>query len=227
LETERSTDTMLPGHSSGKGAAAQLRPPLSSETYVISFRKPSAESLRRIVAAQSRLEFTYPSVGATKAGGPAPAGYIVDHTSVELGRGSTTFDSARAALARWDQFRLSWLEVFPDDTPLLADETVIVLARAFGVWWTNAARIVYTIEELEESPARFGFAYGTLPGHVESGEERFLIEWDRKTDQVWFDIMAFSRPRHFLTRIGRRQARAMQKKFGQQSAAAMRAVVRN
>jgi uncharacterized protein (UPF0548 family) len=192
---------------------------------VISFRKPSADSLRRIVATQSGLEFTYPSVGATKASGPAPTGYVVDHTRVELGRGSTVFDRAQKALARWEQFRLSWLQAFPDDTPLRAGETVIVLARAIGVWWTNAARIVYTIEELEESPARFGFAYGTLPGHVESGEERFLIEWDRNTDQVWFDILAFSRPRHFLTRLARRQARAMQKKFGQQSAAAMRAVI--
>ena len=192
---------------------------------MISFRKPSADSLRRIIATQSGLGFTYPSVGATKTGDPTPAGYVVDHTRVELGRGSTVFDRAQKALARWDQFRLGWLQAFPDDTPLRAGETVIVLARAFGVWWTNAARIVYTIDEPEESLARFGFAYGTLPGHVESGEERFLIEWDRETDQVWFDILAFSRPRHIMTRIGRRQARAMQKKFGQQSTAAMRAVL--
>jgi uncharacterized protein (UPF0548 family) len=172
------------------------------------------------------LGFTYPSVGTTKAGGAAPAGYIVDHTRVELGRGSRVFDSARAALARWDQFRLSWLEAFPEDTPLRAGETVVVLARLFGVWWTNAARIVYTIEQLQESPAQFGFAYGTLPGHVESGEERFLIEWDRNTDQVSFDILAFSRPRHLLTRIASRQARAMQKKFAQQSTAALREIVR-
>src|SRR6185295_1704030 len=140
---------------------------LSSETRVISFRKPSADSLRRIVAAQSGLEFTYPSVGATKAGGPAPAGYIVDHTRVELGRSAQVFEGARAALARWDQFRLSWLQAFPDDTPLRAGETVIVLARAFGVWWTNAARIVYTIDEPDAPVSRFGFAYGTLPGHAE------------------------------------------------------------
>jgi uncharacterized protein (UPF0548 family) len=93
------------------------------------------------------------------------------------------------------------------------------------VWWTNAARVVYTIDEPEEPLPRFGFAYGTLPDHVESGEERFLVEWDRETDQVSFDILAFSRPRHFLTRIARRQARALQKKFGQQSAAAMQAVL--
>jgi uncharacterized protein (UPF0548 family) len=173
------------------------------------------------------MEFTYPSVGATKAGGPAPVGYTLDQTRVELGRGSGAFDRARAALARWDQFRLSWLQAFPDDTPIRSGETVVVLARALGLWWTNAARIVYTIDEPRALRARFGFAYGTLPGHVESGEERFLIEWDRNTDQVWFEILAFSRPRHLLTRIGRRQARAMQKRFGQQSAAAMQSIVAN
>jgi uncharacterized protein (UPF0548 family) len=192
----------------------------------MSIRKPSVESLRRVVAAQSGLEFTYPSVGATKAGGPAPTGFVLDHTRVELGSGSSVFERAKASLMRWDQFRLSWLQAFPDDAPIRRGETVIVLARAFGLWWTNAARIVYTIDESAELIARFGFAYGTLPGHVESGEERFLVEWDRSTDQVCFDILAFSRPRHFLTRIGRRQARAVQKRFGQQSSAAMQSIVK-
>lgn len=53
------------------------------------------------------------------------------------------------------------------------------------------------------SIARFGFAYGTLPGHVESGEERFQIEWHRSDDSVWYDILAFSRPNHPLARLPR------------------------
>ena len=73
--------------------------------------------------------------------------------------------------------------------------------------------------------SRFGFAYGTLPGHVESGEERFLIEWDHATDIVWFDILAFSRPRHYLVRLNRRRARAMQKRFAVESTAAMQRYV--
>ena len=68
---------------------------------------------------------------------------------------------------------------------------------------------------------KFGFAYGTLPGHVESGEERFLIEWDRETDKVWYDILAFSRPNHFLTRLGYPLVRRTQKRFGRDSAASM------
>ena len=81
------------------------------------------------------------------------------------------------------------------------------------------------MDEREGPLTRFGFAYGTLPEHAESGEERFLIEWDRAGGGVWYDILAFSRPRHILTRLGYPFARAMQKRFGQQSAAAMKAIV--
>lgn len=196
---------------------------------VISFRKPSPESLRRILAVQSGLDFNYPGVGTTAPGGTTPDGFTVDHTRVQIGRGAKVFDRGRAALEKWSQFQLGWVEAFPNDTPLRTGNSVIVLARAFGLWWVNAARIVYTMDESatgSSQTARFGFAYGTLPGHVERGEERFLIEWDQKSDQVWFDILAFSQPRHFLTRIGRRQTRTMQKRFAAQSAAAMTAAAR-
>ena len=69
-------------------------------------------------------------------------------------------------------------------------------------------------------------AYRTLPGHVESGEERFLAEWDRGDDGVWYDILAFSRPNHVLTRLGYPVVRRLQKRFGRDSAAAMLRAVR-
>ncbi len=189
------------------------------------FRKPSAETLRRILQSQAPLEYTYPSVGTKRTNAPPPAGYVVDHTRTIIGQGPIVFERARTAIVRWRQFQLGWLEAFPDDTPIRAGETVLVLARVFGLWWTNAARIVYTIDEMGDALASFGFAYGTLPSHVESGEERFLVEWDHITDDVWYEILAFSRPRHILTSIAYPFARAMQKRFARQSAAAMKAFV--
>jgi uncharacterized protein (UPF0548 family) len=150
----------------------------------------------------------------------------VDHIRVELGEGDAVFRRAEAALRRWEQFNLGWLEAFPADTPIRAGETVLVIARAGGLWWTNAARIVYTIDEVTGQGTRFGFAYGTLPGHVECGEERFLVELEQATGKVWFDILAFSRPRDFLVRMNRRRARAMQKRFALESTAAMQRAVR-
>jgi uncharacterized protein (UPF0548 family) len=192
-------------------------------------RKPSPASLRRTIAEQAPLDFTYAHVGATASLPhsplPTPHSYSTDHIRVELGKGAATFGRVKAALQRWQQFNLGWLEAFPDDTPLRAGQTVLVIARAGGLWWTNAARIVYTVDEQSNAVSRYGFAYGTLPSPVESGEERFLIEWDRETDVVHFDILAFSRPRHFLVRLNRRRARAMQKRFSAEAAAAMLSAV--
>lgn len=88
------------------------------------------------------------------------------------------------------------------------------------MWWLNACRIVRVIDE-EGAISRFGLAYGTLPAHVECGEERFMIEWDRATNRVFDDILVFSRPNHFLSRIGYLLVRRLQKRFGRESAAAM------
>jgi uncharacterized protein (UPF0548 family) len=187
--------------------------------------KPSAAARFRVLTKKSEQEYTYPEVGATANLIHSPASvsssYNIDHTRVQLGSGEVIFERATAELRRWKQFRLGWLEAFPDDTPLRSGETILVVARACGLWWTNAARIVYVIDEQQDGVSRFGFAYGTLPGHVESGEERFLIEWDRATDVVQFDIIAFSRPRHILVRMNRRRARAMQKRFAAEAGVAM------
>jgi uncharacterized protein (UPF0548 family) len=180
-----------------------------------SLRKPSVDSLRRFLAAQAAQPFSYEAVGAT-AQSP-PAGYAVDRTRIALGNGESVFHAAQLALQRWQQFRLGWVDVWSPDTPLEAGRVVAVLGRAAGLWWLNACRIVYTVNE-SGPVARFGFAYGTLPGHVQSGEERFLVEWDPQTDQVSYEILAFSRPNHLLTRLGYRQVRRTQKRFGRDSA---------
>lgn len=185
---------------------------------MLSLRKPTAETLRQIVKEQTNLPFSYSAVGATAL--TPPTGYVVDRTRIKLGVGQSVFDSAKVALQRWQQFQLGWVEMWSRDASLEPGQVVVVMGWAMGLWWLNACRIVYTVDE--SGPiTKFGFAYGTLPGHVESGEERFLIEWDRETDTVWYDILAFSRPKHVLTRLGYPLVRRLQKRFGRDSAAAM------
>lgn len=185
---------------------------------MLSVRKPSLDEIRRFVDKQARLEFSYSFVGHTAS--TPPAGFNVDHTRINLGSGEAVFLAATSAFERWEQFRLGWLEPWPPKTPINAGEVVAVLAGIAGLWWLNACRIVYVIDEAGPVQ-RFGFAYGTLPDHAETGEERFLIEWDRADNSVWYDILAFSRPRHPLTRLGYPFARLVQKRFARQSAAAM------
>lgn len=190
---------------------------------MLSLRKPSADTLRRFVTAQKELPFTYEAVGTTAE--TPPAGYVVDRTRIRLGGGEAVFQSAIAALRRWEQFNLGWVQAWPPETPIQKGEVVAVMGRAIGVWWLNACRVVYVVDD--QGPiSKFGFAYGTLPGHVESGEERFLIEWDRSSDAVWYDILAFSRPNHVLTRLGYPVVRRLQKRFGRDSAASMLKAVR-
>jgi uncharacterized protein (UPF0548 family) len=169
--------------------------------------------------AQARLGLTYSAVGATAS--EPPAGYVVDHIRIKLGEGEQVFTAAKAALVRWEQFRLGWVEAWPPDTSIEKGQVIAVLARSLGLWWLNVCRIVSVVDE-EGSVKQFGFAYGTLPDHAGSGEERFLVEWDRESDGVWYDILAFSRPRHLLARLGYPWLRRVQKRFARDSAATMR-----
>jgi uncharacterized protein (UPF0548 family) len=182
------------------------------------FRKPSLAAIRAFLNSQARVDFTYPAVGATAA--EPPLGYVVDHTRIRLGAGRSTFAAAQAALRSWEHFRLCWVELCWPDTPIEPGQVVAVLARICGQWYVNACRVVYIVNE-EEPARRFGFAYGTLPEHVESGEERFAVEWNREDDSVWYDILAFFRPNQLLVRLGYPLVRRLQKRFARDSAAAM------
>lgn len=184
----------------------------------LSLQKPTADILCQYLAEQAALDFSYPAVGATAE--TPPVGFVVDRTRIELGTGESVFEAAKAALRRWQHFRLGWVEAWSPDTPLEVGQTVAIMGWAVGFWWLNSCRIVYTVDESGPT-TRFGFAYGTLPNHVESGEERFLIEWDRNTNRVAYDILAFSKPNHILTRLGYPLVRRKQKQFGRDSAASM------
>ncbi|APW63590.1 hypothetical protein BSF38_05163 [Paludisphaera borealis] len=182
------------------------------------FRKPSAELIKKFLKQQSKGEFTYAPVGATA--GALPLGYRLNHTRVRIGQGVEVFERAKAALRRWEQFRIGWAEVQPADAPIVPGTVVAIVAQRLGVWWLNACRVVYVVDEADPI-GRFGFAYGTLPDHVGAGEERFLIEWDRNRDEVWYDILAYSRPHALLTLVGYPYMRWSQRLFGRRSAAAM------
>jgi uncharacterized protein (UPF0548 family) len=185
---------------------------------MVSFRRPSTVAIREFLRSQSKLDFTYTAVGATAS--RPPPGYVVDHTRIKLGEGEEVFAMAKAALGRWDQFRLGWVEAWPPETPIRPGEVVAIVARRVGFWWLNACRIVYVVDE-RGPVSRYGFAYGTLPDHAGTGEERFLVEWDRASGEIWYDILAFSRPQQILTRLGYPHMRRLQKEFGKDSAAAM------
>jgi uncharacterized protein (UPF0548 family) len=117
-------------------------------------------------------------------------------------------------------FSMPWVTLHWPSAPIRVGTDVAVSIHHFGCYSLNACRIVYVVDE-EVPIKRFGFAYGTLAEHAESGEERFTIEWNRDDDMVWYDILAFSRPRQMLARLGYPLSRLLQNKFAEGSKAAM------
>jgi uncharacterized protein (UPF0548 family) len=103
-------------------------------------------------------------------------GYPVNHHGGRLGEGLETFARAVEALRRWEMYRLGWTRLCWSDAPIVEGSVVGILGRHFGVWSLNACRIAYTIEEDGPRLRHYGFAFGTLPGHVERGEERLTVE---------------------------------------------------
>jgi len=190
--------------------------------------QPSEADVRKFIASQQDLPFSYPQPGATRnqpgnipRAPTGPKGYTVDHNRTKLGAGEQTYERAVAALRSWKQFDLGWVSLVPPGKDLEVGTTVAVCAKTFGFWSLNASRIVYSINENQNGNERFGFAYGTLPDHVERGEERFIVE--RQPDgSVWYDILAFSRPKHPLVRLGFPIARLLQKRLVRDSLAVMR-----
>jgi uncharacterized protein (UPF0548 family) len=184
-------------------------------------RQPSDAQVRNLLRTQRDLPFSYPIVGATRD--VAPAGWLADKSRVRLGAGGQVFNAAVAAMRRWAMFDLGWVRLCWPKTPVETGAVVAVIARLPGIAVFNAARIVYTVDEGADSGSvrRVGFAYGTLPLHVERGEERFMIEWRRDDDSVWYDILALSRPGHPLVWAGFPIVRLLQRRFAHDSLAAM------
>ena len=181
-------------------------------------RKPSRRYLERVRERYRDAPLSYAAVGCSQAG--EPAGYVVDRYRVRLGSGADVFERAKRAVREWRGFHLGWLEPCWPGVPLKEGELVGTLARVFGLWAVNVCRIVFVVEE-EGPVARYGFAYGTLPGHAECGEERFQVEWHRSDDSVWYDIRAVSKPGGWWVRLAYPLTRRLQRRFGRDSLRAL------
>lgn len=138
------------------------------------------------------LPLTYAEVGATA--GALPAGYHHVHKAAVIGRGWTRFEEAAAAGMRWGMLRGAGVKV--EATTEMAAVGAQVIVHLGPV--RAPCRVVYVVEEAD----RRGFAYGTLPGHAESGEELFLVRREPSTDEVFAEVKAFSRHATWWSRLG-------------------------
>jgi uncharacterized protein (UPF0548 family) len=126
-----------------------------------------------------------------------PAGSTRLTEWIDLGRGPEVYGRAVAGLQAWRAHEVPGIGVFPPDQPIEPGATVLVVLGRPPLGVVAPCRIVQVIAEED----RWGFAYGTLPGHPEQGEEAFLVQ--RRADgSVRFEIRAVSRPAHWWVRAG-------------------------
>jgi uncharacterized protein (UPF0548 family) len=180
--------------------------------------RPSDETIRKLLAKARLQVFSFRLLNFQNE--HFPRGYNVDHNRTKLGAGPVVFSRGAEAIKQWEMFNIGWVELCWPGAPIETGSTVAVLASHFGLWSLNACRIVNVIDE--DGPVRrYGFIYGTLPEHAERGEERFTVEWRKEDDSVWYDILAYSRPNQFLSKVGYPIGRMLQKRFARDSMAAM------
>ncbi|SNS28961.1 DUF1990 family protein [Rhodococcoides kyotonense] len=158
------------------------------------------------------MNLSYSEIGATR--GPLPSGYHHVERRVRIGEGREAFASASTALLTWDVHRRAGLRVEASSPTAQADSVVVLRLGPVRI----PCRVVYVVDET----GRAGFAYGTLPGHPEQGEECFLVEID-DAGAVYAHIRAFSRPGTWYTRLGGPLGHAVQSWFTGRYISAMRA----
>lgn len=157
------------------------------------------------------VALTYPEVGATQ--GDLPAGYDHLRQRATVGRGATEFAAAASLLMTWEMHRRSRLTVESSSPRVAVGDSVAVgdtvrLGLRLGPARVSApCRVVSVVDE----PRRKGFAYGTLSGHPERGEESFVLSL-LDDDTVELSLVAFSRPALWWSRAGAPVARWVQRR---------------
>ena len=148
----------------------------------------------------ARRPLSYSEEGATK--GPPPAGYHHITRSEILGHGREVFEAAANRIFAWEMHRGAGLTVVATGPAEVGNIAVVGLGPLSG-----ACRVIYKVDE----PDRRGFAYGTLQGHPESGEEYFGVRLDPTDGSVYGEIVGFSRPGRWWSKLGSLPAALLQR----------------
>ncbi|MDX1907505.1 MAG: DUF1990 domain-containing protein [Bacteroidia bacterium] len=178
---------------------------------MLSLRLPSIPALRDYLARQAGAPLSYPFAGGTQVS-VRRAGYDHDCARIRLGNGPEVFEAASKALQAWEMFPAGWTRILPADTQPVPGVIVAMYAHFLGVWWRNSCQVVYVIRK----PDQVGFAYGTLPDHMERGEELFCVQMDAQGD-VWYEIQAISTPQRIIARLAYPLLRLLQARFRRES----------
>jgi uncharacterized protein (UPF0548 family) len=161
--------------------------------------------MNRLVEALQGAQPTYGDLGGTLTG-RQPEGFRHDHYKMELGHGHEVFRRAVEGLKAWEAHHVPGVRVFPKGQNVQPGATVAVTLGTPFLALLAPCRIIHVVDE----EASWGFAYGTLPGHPEQGEEAFVVSMSLD-ENVRFEVVAFSRPADLLVRLSGPIGRSIQK----------------
>jgi uncharacterized protein (UPF0548 family) len=181
-------------------------------------RRPSSSEIQRFLDRSRALSVSYSPTGIVRH---TPDAGRFDEQVVAIGRGVSDFEHARNALAGWKPFDIGWVKAFPSRPDIHPGTDVAVLIRHLGFWSLNGTRVLYRVGGTG-GQLSFGFAYGTLTNHAESGEELFEVFLDPQSGDVMYRIRAVSWPQSPLAWVGQPIVRLLQARFRRDSAVAMR-----
>ncbi|WP_346621942.1 DUF1990 domain-containing protein [Blastococcus montanus] len=134
-----------------------------------------------------RAPLTYPEVGGT-GDAVLPTGYRHAERRAVVGSGPAAFERAAAAVLDWRAQRGAGLRVRAGGPAGEVGTVVVLTAGLPRLGYDIPCRVVWARTDGDER----GFAYGTLPGHPESGEERFVVRLTPDGDVV-YEIRVFFR----------------------------------
>lgn len=146
---------------------------------------------------------TYDEVGATA--GEMPPGFHHVRAQRVIGHGPADFVRAADALLAGEAQRRAGARVELSETPM-REGTRVTMRLGLGIL---SFRIPCLVVWAERTDTSVGFAYGTLRGHPERGEERFTLTL-HPSGEVVFAIAAFSAPGRWFTRVGAPVGRLVQ-----------------
>jgi uncharacterized protein (UPF0548 family) len=149
------------------------------------------------------LRFSYDVVGSTQYDETPPGYHRLDYR-VRIGSGDEVFRRACEALMTWKAHNAAGVPVEATDSPLAIGTNSLGRLGVGPVGLPAPCRVVWVVDE----PDRIGFAYGTLQGHPQAGEESLVVT--REPDGIYYTIRAYSRPGTWYTRLGGPIARSAQ-----------------
>ena len=166
----------------------------------ITFGRRSETTIRQLLERATGDEPDYDHVGSTL--GAAPPGVGTHRASCIV---AGELSDAVATLARWAPHGGIGARIVPDGPPELGATVCVVIP--FGpVELCVPDRIVLVVDDGHE----VGFAYGTLPGHPERGEELFHAE-ELDGGRLRLSVVVHAVPASVLARLAAPVTRLLQR----------------